>query len=294
MGGGEPRGRAHGTGAESDDVPASRHKAFLFRVGLVPSRPIPAHCSRRSLPGCRGNFGALVGVLFLAGSGSYSLLACVQAASAPGFPANPDCVPSAGLWRVDVRCCSVASGTGVSSIMANAGEAERRQCVGGQCKFDKGVQSHLHPTGAFLYCPLSAHHNDLTCCRGAGDGLQGDARRRMLAANFSCDGVNCSGHGQCDPSRAGGVDHACVCDDGWDAVSNCSSPLNCDSLAGCSGHGICAKGGQWPCPTNQTSPCCLCDLGWSGPSCAVGECEFPIAAPSLGCVLRDFSCPVDI
>ena len=157
MGGGEPRGRAHGAGAARDDVPASRHNAFLFRVGLVPSRPIPAHCSRRSLPGCRGNFGALVGVLFLAGSGSYSLLACVQAASAPGFPANPDCVPSAGLWRVDVRCCSASSGTGVPSIMAYAGEAERRQCVGGQCQVDRGVQSHLHPTGAFLSCSLSAH-----------------------------------------------------------------------------------------------------------------------------------------
>ncbi len=108
----------------------------------------------------------------------------------------------------------------------------------------------------------------------------------MLAANFSCDSVNCSGHGQCDPSRAGGVDHACVCDDGWDVVTNCSSTLNCDALAGCSGHGICAKGGQWPCPTNQTSPCCLCDLGWSGPSCAVGECEFPIPARAHWAVLR--------
>jgi hypothetical protein len=157
--GGQPRGRAHGAGAGSDDELASRQNACHFRdlVGLVPSRPSTAHCSRRSMPGCSGNLGVFVGVLFLAGCGAYPLLAGVQAASVPAFPANPDCVPSAGLWRGDVRCCSATSGTGVPSIMANAGEAKRRQCFGGQCQVDRGVQSHLHPTGAVLSCPLSAH-----------------------------------------------------------------------------------------------------------------------------------------
>jgi len=100
----------------------------------------------------------------------------------------------------------------------------------------------------------------------------------------SCDGVDCSGHGQCDASRAVDAVHACVCEDGWDAATNCSAPLNCDALAGCSGHGICAKGGQWPCPADVASPCCLCDLGWSGPSCAVGECKFSLPSRSEGFV----------
>ena len=95
--GGEPRGRAHGAGAGSDDELASRQNACHFRdlMGLVPSRPNTAHCSRRSLPGCSGNLGVFVGVLFLAGCGAYPLLAGVQAASATAFPANPDCVPPA-------------------------------------------------------------------------------------------------------------------------------------------------------------------------------------------------------
>lgn len=157
MGGGEPRGCAHGAGAGSDDELASRQNACHFRdhIGLVSSRPSTAHCSRRT-PGCSGNLGVFVGVLFLAGCGAYPLLAGVQVASAPAFQANPDCVPTPACgW---LMCAApVTSGTGVPSIMANAGGAEQRQCVGGQCKVEMGVQSHLHTTGAFLSCPLSAH-----------------------------------------------------------------------------------------------------------------------------------------
>jgi hypothetical protein len=76
----------------------------------------------------------------------------------------------------------------------------------------------------------------------------------------SCAQVDCSGHGMCDESSS----LYCLCEEGWDPVTNCSSPRSCSALSGCSGHGICVKGGS-----------CACDPGWSGPRCAVGACESP-------------------
>ncbi len=115
MGGGEPRGRAHGAGAGSDDELAPRQDACIFATSWASYHPARA---RHTAPGAACQ--AAAGILGYS-SESFSLpavvrtrsFAGVQAASAPAFPANPNCVPSAGLLRVNVRCYSVTSGTDV-------------------------------------------------------------------------------------------------------------------------------------------------------------------------------------
>ncbi|MBU1221341.1 hypothetical protein KKF34_02555 [Myxococcota bacterium] len=78
-----------------------------------------------------------------------------------------------------------------------------------------------------------------------------------------CDGVNCSGHGQCVVS---GSAASCDCDEGW-----VPSGLTCveaqDPCTGidCSGHGDCSS-------TNGTTPICTCDNGYVNAGTGGLEC----------------------
>jgi glycosidase len=73
-----------------------------------------------------------------------------------------------------------------------------------------------------------------------------------------CEGVECSGHGLCDPGDDN--EPRCICDSGYRAeglecVEGCSAST-------CSGHGTCSD--------ESGTPACTCDTGYAGDWC--GEC----------------------
>lgn len=143
------------------------------------------------------------------------------------------CAPGASADRC--RSC-----TGVHDSMAASGQSDSKGCTGGKCRVAiDGVN----------YKSLASTHVR-------------KVERQILQDSGECS-RDCSGHGSCilNATTSG---QSCQCEAGWDPQMDCQGILNCTSLSGCSGHGICVKGGK-----------CACDPGWSGPACAIASCKIP-------------------
>ena len=144
--------------------------------------------------------------------------------------------------------------------------AETHECTcssGWEGVFCSSQKCPAGQTGAGIeQCSSRGPCNNGTClcdCLSADDCWLGDACEIRACPGRTSEGIDCSGHGSCDPDATTSK-FSCKCELGFYG-DDCHITCPQD----CSGHGKCGNGGE-----------CSCDAGWIGLSCdrtCLGRCQ---------------------
>ena len=172
-------------------------------------------------------------------------------------------------------CAEFAAGKPCSTSASPQGDkAAATTCSGhGVCHAGQCV---CHPDftgkscGMTKQCPRGAGKQRLECS-GRGSCWLGKCICRPGSTGLDCGEMlpcDCSGHGACHASSAGG----CVCHPGWTGT-NCATEEVCPD--DCSGNGVCNDGS------------CFCFKGYAGDSCAFSVEDGKEAERRKNCVNPD-------
>jgi hypothetical protein len=198
---------------------------------------------------------------------------CDDDCSKNGLCVRGECACFKG-WA-GATCAEFAAGKPCSTSASPQGDkAAATTCSGhGVCHAGQCV---CHPDftgkscGMTKQCPRGAGKQRLECS-GRGSCWLGKCICRPGSTGLDCGEMlpcDCSGHGACHASSAGG----CVCHPGWTGT-NCATEEVCPD--DCSGNGVCNDGS------------CFCFKGYAGDSCAFSVEDGKEAERRKNCVNPD-------